>query len=201
MGEERPEIQTITSGSQLRRWYWLKEELVGAAKVHGVKSTGGKFVILGRICHFLDHGETVWPGDTKAKITSKFDWHSADLTPETVLTDSYKNTQNVRRFFLQHIGPKFKFNIEFMDWIKAHTGLTLADAVDEFHDMQRRIADPAYRTDIKSHNQFNQYTRDFLDDNPDAGMAQVRRVWAAKRKLPSDDGRHVYHRDDLKLIS
>ena len=40
---------------------------------------------------------------------------------------------------------------------------------------------------------------DFLDDNPDMGMDDVRHFWALKRALPSEDGRHRYHRSDLDL--
>lgn len=111
--KNRPDITSITSGAGLHRWYWLKPELEARAKALGVRATGGKFTILERLAHFLDTGETIWPGDTHAKTHSKFDWHSADLTPETVITDSYRNSQNVRRFFKKHAEEKFKFNIAF----------------------------------------------------------------------------------------
>ena len=193
--EARPEIATITTGAELRRWYWLKSELVDAARARGVKYSGGKFTILDRLAHFLDTGDVKWPGDETVAPSSKFDWHSARLTPETVSTDSYKNSQNVRRFFRAHLGDGFKFNIAFMNWMKTNAGATLADAIAEY----RRQKAEGLEADIPFHNQFNQYTRDFLADNPDAGMAEVRRVWALKRALPSDDGRHVYERSDLDL--
>ncbi len=197
--ETRPAINTIGSGAELRRWYWLKDELVDHAKACGVKTTGGKFTILDRIAHFLDTGEKTWPGDKKAKVTSKFDWHKEPLSAETVITDSYKNSQNVRRFFQENVDPKFKFNIEFMAWMKANTGKTLADAGDEYLAMRARENEAGFKSKIADHNQFNQYTRDFLEDNPDLGMTEVRKFWALKRKLPSENGRHVYERSDLKL--
>lgn len=49
---------------------------------------------------------------------SDFDWHSSPLTRETLLTDRYKNTQNVRRFMKKECGEDFKFNRPFMIWIK-----------------------------------------------------------------------------------
>ena len=54
-------------------------------------------------------------------------------------------------------------------------------------------------TKIKHHDQFNQYTRDFLEDNPTLRMDGGRRIWALKIKLPSETGRHVYDRSDLSL--
>ena len=172
-----------------------KEELMAEAKRRGLKYSDGKFVILDRIAHFLDTGEMSLPGDSKPKPKSKFDWHSAPLTPETIITDSYKNSQNVRRFFKSQIGEGFRFTIGFMDWIRLNHGATLADAVVEY----QRMTAAGEKAPIRDHNQFNQYTVDFLKDNPGAGMAEVRRVWALKRALPSEGGRHVYDRSDLSL--
>ncbi|MEM9637492.1 MAG: DUF6434 domain-containing protein, partial [Pseudomonadota bacterium] len=162
-------------------------------------STGGKFTILDRLAHFLDTGETTWPGDVRTKPKSKVDWHSAKLTPETVITDSYRNTQNLRRFFKAQTGDNFRFNIAFMAWMKANEGKTLADAVKEYHHQKAEASKPGFQSEIADHNQFNQYTRDFLADNPDMGMDDVRRYWALKRDMPSKNGRHVYDRSDLDL--
>ncbi len=193
--ETRPTISTIATGAELRRWYWLKTELAAEAKRVGVKCTGAKFTLLERLCHFLDTGEPKWPGDVRTKSTSTFDWHSSKLTNNTVITDSYKNTQNVRRFFKANLDPKFKFNIAFMEWIKANVGKTLGEAGAYWQKQQGS----AVQTKIKPHNQFNQYTRDFLDDNPTLGMTEVRQIWALKKARPTKTGRHVYERSDLKL--
>lgn len=55
------------------------------------------------------------------------------------------------------------------------------------------------QSEIAHHNQFSQSTRDFLADNPDRGMADVRKYWALKCDMPSEDGQHVYDRSDLNL--
>ncbi|MEM6372300.1 MAG: DUF6434 domain-containing protein [Pseudomonadota bacterium] len=196
-GTHRPDIATISDGAELRRWYWRKDELVAHARDLGVKTTGGKFLILDRIAHCLDSGETAFPGDVKQTVTSRFDWHAAPLSDDTVITDSYRNTQNVRRYFKSRLGDGFTFNIAFMDWMKANCGQTLADACAAY----TRIKTAPGRTNIRDHNQFNQYTRDFLADNPDLGLEDVRRVWALKIQQPSDTGRHRYDPADLTLSS
>lgn len=197
--ENRPPLSEIRESAELRRWYWLKSELTDHAKSLGLRTTGGKFTILDRIAHYLDTGETVWPGDNKGKPKSKFDWHSADLTLDTVITDSYKNSQNVRRFFKAHAGADFKFNIRFMNWMRENSGKTLRDAVAVYLEQKEEAAQSGFQSDIAHHNQFNQYTRDFIADNPHLGMDDVRKYWALKRDMPSDTGRHVYERSDLEL--
>ena len=195
----RPNIDDIVRGDVLKRWYWLKNELIARARSVGVKSTGGKFVILDRLAYFLDTGEAKWPGDKKAKIGSKFNWHTEPLFLQTEITDSYKNSQNVRRFFKKQIGKNFKFNIAFMDWIKSAEGKTLADAVKEYRRLSLLSAESGFQTKIKPHNQFNQYTRDILAANPGMNATEARRIWDLKRALPSDTGRHVYEASDLDL--
>ncbi len=195
MSKNRPDILTLTTGAELRRWYWLKAELGATARHHGLKTSGGKFQILDRLAHFLDTGETVFVGDVRVPPKSKFDWHKAPLTAETIITDNYQNTQNVRRFFKAVAGSDFKFTIALMDWMRGNVGKTLGDAVMAHHQLR---AAPV-QTQIKDHNQFNQYTRDFMANNPGATMEQVLRVWAKKRSLPSDDGRHRYSPSDLDL--
>lgn len=199
MTETRPDIESIATGVELRRWYWTKAELLEECRRLALRTTGGKFQLLDRIAYFRDTGETTFPGDKKAKITSKFDWHAAALTPETIITDSYKNSQNVRRFFKAHVGPHFKFNIASMAWMKANVGRTLADAVKAIKALEAQSAAPGFKSKIAQHNQFNQYTRDFLADHPDRGMEDVRHFWALKRAQPSEDGRHRYHPTDLDL--
>ncbi|KTB66582.1 DUF6434 domain-containing protein [Pseudomonas allii] len=67
-----------------------------------------------------------------------FDWHSDPITRDTPVTPHYKNTQNVRRFMLEHCGPGFKFDRPFMAWIRNDRPKTLGDVVDEW---QRRNED------------------------------------------------------------
>ncbi|MCR9138252.1 MAG: SAP domain-containing protein [Alphaproteobacteria bacterium] len=195
----RPEIGTINTGAELRRWYWRKDELTVHARNLGLKATSGKFELLDRIAHYLDSGDKIFPGDQTTRPRSSFDWHSEPLSKDTVITDSYRNTQNVRRFFKAAIGDGFKFNIAFMEWMRSNTGKTLEDACTAYRTFQDQAKTPGFQTTIKDHNQFNQYTRDFLADNPELGMDDVRRVWALKIQKPSDTGRHVYDPADLML--
>ncbi|MGO6968633.1 DUF6434 domain-containing protein [Rhizobium leguminosarum] len=65
------------------------------------------------------------------KVTA-FDWHSGDITSDTAITQSYRNTQKVRRFFVAECGSEFKFDRPFMAWLKTAVGKTMGDAVEEW---------------------------------------------------------------------
>ncbi|MEX0165437.1 hypothetical protein MRBLPD1_003962 [Pseudomonas brassicacearum] len=61
-----------------------------------------------------------------------FNWHSAQLTRNTTICKNYRNTQNVRRFMVEHCGANFKFDRGFMTWIRNGVPKTLGEAVDEW---------------------------------------------------------------------
>lgn len=61
-----------------------------------------------------------------------FDWHSDPITPATVVTPGYRNTQNVRRFLRRVCGDDFKFDRSFMAWIKDGAPKTMGDVAAEW---------------------------------------------------------------------
>jgi hypothetical protein len=61
-----------------------------------------------------------------------FDWHKDKLTRATPITPSYRNTQNVRRFFKVECGSHFKFDRPFMAWLKDGKPKTMGDAANEW---------------------------------------------------------------------
>jgi hypothetical protein len=63
---------------------------------------------------------------------TSFDWHRDAITRETPIAASYRNTQNVRRFFKAECGEHFKFNRVFMAWLRDGSPKTMGDAADEW---------------------------------------------------------------------
>jgi hypothetical protein len=192
----RPKIDSCKTGAALRLWYWTKYELVAEARRRGLPTSGGKFDILDRICASVDGIPIV---ATKTNTTSRFDWHKGPVGRETLITDNYKNTQCVRRFFQAELGAGFRFTIPLMDWLRANTGKNMGDAVSAAQALYAQSAVPGFKSQIKPHNQWNAYQRAFLADNPDLGLPESRKAWAKKRGQPSRDGRHIYARSDLDL--
>ena len=50
---------------------------------------------------------------------------------EVIATDLVCS-QDLRAFFQQHLGPDFRFKVEFQDWLHRHPGLTFRDAVEAY---------------------------------------------------------------------
>lgn len=69
---------------------------------------------------------------------NKFDWHSDLVTTKTRVTGAYRNTQNVRRFLQGVCGPDFRFDREFMAWIKDGKSKTMGDVAQEWIRRQRK---------------------------------------------------------------
>jgi hypothetical protein len=195
---KRPHIDKIETGAELKRWYWLKQELVDYCKLTQLSYVGAKFDILERIASALDNGvRETEKKSQKAKPTSKFLWANSSLSLDTVITDSYTNGPNTRKFFKQHCGDKFHFSIPFMDFMKNNCGKTLNDAVNEWQRLNELSKDKNFKSDIPAGNQYNKYIRDFFADNPNLTIEQARHFWKLKRSLPL--GKHIYEKTDLKL--
>ena len=193
--EQRPDIYDIQCGKELQRWYWLKTELVAYSKTLKIPYTGSKAAITERLAHFLDTGKIIQP--KRQRTQSTFNWAREELQPDTVITDSYRNGPNVRQFFSEHIGPRFRFNIAFMQWMKTNVGKTLADAVKAWETIEQKQKTAGYKSKIPAGNQFNQYLRDFFAANPQRSMQEARKCWAKKTEGPAP---HRYHVSDLLFL-
>lgn len=190
MSKGRPKIDTDISILDFKSFYWLKEELVEFCSSTGISTSGGKIEIASRIEEYLLTGRVI-VAIQKSKKSSKFDWNNAHLTPDTIITDNYKNSENVRAFLTQQIGNHFWFNTEFMSWAKQNVGKTLKDAIDEWQRIYMLKKDKNYIPELKPQFEYNKYIRDFMADNPGCSMKQAIKSWNEKRK---ERGSRAYFR-------
>ena len=130
---QRPPIEDLKSGAELKDWHWLKTEAMNHARMLGLPVTGGKFDIIDRIADRLDGKTLAKPrASGPAHKGPGFNWHGGQLSRATLITANYRSTQNVRRFFIAEIGRHFSFNIGFMAWMKANEEKTLGEAAEEW---------------------------------------------------------------------
>lgn len=196
---ERPTFENIKSGKEFNKWYWLKDEMADICKRSGLPTHGRKFDLRDRIMYALDNHGKVKPEPKKAKSKSKFNWAKSKLTLETKITDNISFGPNFRRFMKGQIGNTFSCNSDFMDWVKSNEGKTLIDAIRKYHQFENRKNDPNFEREIAANNMFNQYTRDFMKDNPEESIKTVRKYWMLKKQLPTKDGFVRYEKSNLEL--
>jgi len=197
MINKRPKLNNKISLQDFKDFYWLKAELVSFCKENNINRSGGKIEITNRIIHFLETGKNLEKTKINAqKSKSSFNWNTEKLSCETVITDNYKNTENVRQFFTVEIGKHFKFNVLFINWIKQNIGKTLKDAIEEWNRIYILKKDKNYKSEIGIQFEYNTYIRDFLEDNPKMSIRDAKKYWLLKREIR---GSMKYTKSDLEL--
>ena len=86
-----------------------------------------------------------------------------------------------------------------MDWVKANIGKTLEDAVNEYQGLEKRMENPGFERKFAASNMFNKYKRNFIKNNPNSSLKDVREFWSLKKQIPTIDGFVMYEKTDLKL--
>lgn len=193
---ERPPLDKKISLTDFNDFYWLKEELIEFCRQNDIKTFGGKIELAKRIQNFLLTGEKATQVEPTHKPKSNFNWNTEKLDNSTLITDNYKNTENVRAFFINEIGANFSFNVKFMNWLKGNVGKTLADAVKEWKELDNLKKDKNYVSEIAPQFEYNKYMRAFLADNPNLTSKDAMKFWKLKS---AKRGTNEYERADLTL--
>lgn len=195
--EKRPDLNKAISVKDFNDFYWYKEELLQFCRKYGLPQHGGKIELAKQIERFLQTGEFQAPALRCNKPKSKFDWNNELLSLETVITDNYKNTEQVRAFFIEQLGEKFRFNVQFMNWLKTASGKTLGEAVEKWRAIARQSRSNKRPKSIAPQFEYNTYIRDFLRDNPSEKRERAIACWKIKKLLR---GHNKYRKADLELL-
>ena len=193
--DKRPKLNKDITVTDFKEFYWLKEELINFCRTENIDRKGGKIELSLRIEEYLKTGKKI-KSDKNKKPTSKFDWNNEILNLNTIITDNYKNTENVRLFFSKHIGNHFKFNVKFMNWMKQNIGLNLEDAVIEWNKIRTDSKENKSPKSIAPQFEYNKYIRDFLKDNSNKTKAEAIEFWKIKKLMRGDN---IYKKSDLRL--
>ena len=122
----RPKLTEISTFDAFDRWYWPVEEMQEFCRNVELPYSGTKEELRNRLGRYF-RGETV-PRTRHVKKPSS--WAKKELSIETEIDQNISFGRNVRGFFLQEIGSKFVCSSDFMNWVKAHSGCTLGDAIE-----------------------------------------------------------------------
>ena len=194
---DKPSLTKDISLKDFRDFYWYKEDLVNFCREEGIPKNGGKIELEARIEQYLATGNKNVKQKPRFRSVSTFDWNTELLTVDTVITDNYKNTENVREFFTKQLGKQFKFNVKFMNWMKTSTGKSLGTAIQTWNDIAKNKRTNKSPKDIAPQFEYNTYIRDFLKDNPTYSKDQAIKCWKIRRDTR---GHNKYRKSDTSFL-
>ena len=171
-------------------YYFLKEELKDFCRSEGLKVSGSKEDLENRIIHYLSTGEELKETISKQKPNTS----SSEINLDSKLGENFKCSEDKREFFEKHIGKGFRFKVRFQKWLKANPDKTYGDAIDAYHEIQNSKE----KTKIGKQFQYNQYIRDFFEDNDGRSLDDAIKCWNYKKSIK---GNNKYEKSDLKVLS
>lgn len=171
-------------------YYFLKEELKDFCRSEGLKVSGSKEDLENRIIHYLSTGEELKETISKQKPNSS----SSEINLDSKLGENFKCSEDKREFFEKHVGKGFRFKVRFQKWLKANPDKTYGDAIDAYHEIQNSKE----KTKIGKQFQYNQYIRDFFEDNEGRSLDDAIKCWNYKKSIK---GNNKYEKSDLKVLS
>lgn len=171
----RPVLDATLSGAELRRWYWLRAELVALARSLGISPAGGKVELTERLAAALD-GQALPQPTPRTIRTAQL---AGVLTNATVIPDGQRSSQALRDFFVVRLGPGFRFDAAMRGFIATGGGRTLGEAV-AFWSASRSAPPPQ----IGPQFELNRFTHAWYQDHPGGTRAELLGAWRAHRALP-----------------
>ena len=172
--------------------YFLKSDLINLCRENNLPTSGSKEDLLKYMLNFIEN-KPIEKTEFRQKIVNNNFNPSLDKT----IDKNYSNNEIHRAFFKRIIGENFKFNVQFMNWMEENKGKkTYKNAVDKYNKI---ILDKkgGKKNEIGRQFEYNQYTRDFFENNPKMSREDCIKCWNYKKtKL----GKHKYEKDDLNIL-
>ena len=169
----RPALDDVRTEDDLRRWYWLRSELVELARRVGTTASGSKVELTERLAATLA-GRPTEPAPRRTTTTQL----AGPLDGSTVIPAGQRCSQELRAWFTEAIGPGFRFDGPMRAFVSAG-GATLDQAVEHWHRTRDRE-----RADIAPQFEYNRFTRDWRAAHPDGDRAVLLAAWWAHRSAP-----------------
>jgi hypothetical protein len=173
--------------------YYLKDDLINLCKKYSLPTSGSKENLLEYICSFIENKPV-----KKIKMKQNNSNNVFEPLLEKIIDENYSNNEIHRAFFKKAIGEHFKFNVQFMNWLEENKGKkTYKEAIKIYNDILLDKKN-GKKTVIGKQFEYNQYTRDFFEDNPKLNKDDCIKCWNYKKK---QIGKHKYEKDDLRILA
>jgi hypothetical protein len=146
---------------------------------------GTKQEIIERIKIFLATGKT---DDRKAKTNPSVRDSQKPITPQTKVIH-YKNDAATRKFFIEHIGSHFHFNSYLRQFASESPNndnkiLTYGDLIAGWKKSETIKKDPNYKTEIENQFEYNQFIRDFFNNENGKTIKDAIAAWNFIKNKP-----------------
>lgn len=177
--EQRPDLAAIMGGAELRRWYWLKEELQGFARNLGVSAAGSKETLTARLVARLDGEPFTEPAPSRTGKTAQL---TGPLAANSVIPRGQRCSQVVRAWFVEQVGPSFGFDAAMREFF-AHTDgtQTMHDALEYYRATRDQTNKP-----IDAQFEYNRFTRSWHETHPAGTRNELLTAWREYRAQPID---------------
>lgn len=177
------------NAEEFKEYYFLKEDLKNFCRMEGLKVSGSKQDLENRIIHYLATGEKL----TEPNIKQHSKESNFEISMDSKLGENFRCSEDKRQFFEREIGKGFKFKVNFQKWLKANPDKTYREAIDAYYEIQNSNE----KTEIGKQFQYNQYIRDFFEDNDGKSMEDAIKCWNYKKNLK---GHNKYEKSDLRAL-
>ena len=185
----RPLLTKDLNPEEFNDYYFLKEELKDFCRCEGLKVSGSKGELEKRIVYYLSTGEEL----KESNINHPSTQISSEISLDSRLGENFKCSEDKRMFFENEIGRTFRFKVKFQKWLKANPEKTYRDAIDAYYEIQNSKE----KTQIDKQFQYNQYIRDFFEDNDGKSLDDAIKCWKYKKSLK---GHNKYEKSDLEIL-
>jgi len=172
--------------------YYLKNDLINLCKEYTLPISGSKENLLEYICNFIQSKPV-----KKIEMKQKMSNNGFEPLLEKIIDNNYSNNEIHRTFFKRAIGEHFKFNVQFMNWLEENKGKKTYKEAIKIYNKILLNKKKGKKTIIGKQFEYNQYTRDFFEDNPKLSKDDCIKCWNYKK---NQIGNHKYEKDDLGIL-
>lgn len=165
----------ITSISDLYDYYWMKSDLIKFCRNHDLSLQGAKLDLIKRIEFYLSSGQRI-----VSKPISKGKKDSLSHIAKNTLVKNYNNDAETRKFFIKHLGDKFKFNAylrQFTNPDNIQPGMTYGDLIDGWIEFERNKSNSNGSHLIPPQFEYNQFIKDYFKNEKGATLKTAISAW------------------------
>lgn len=178
----------IISLDDLQNYYWTKSDLMQFCKNHGLSIQGAKSDLIKKIEIYLTNGNRI----NYVPVKKQKEKDSLNQITKNTLVKNYNNDAETRKFFVEHLGKKFKFNAylrQFTNPSNIDLNMTYDDLVNGWISFEKSRKSLSKKNIIPSQFEYNQFIKDYFSNEKSATLKSAISAW---KILVSKKGPRTY---------